>query len=75
MGERLKLARTLRGFSQQGLARVLEVAGNTAWRWESGERSFHRYSALIAQALGCSEAWLLTGNGPRPKDHRRGAQA
>jgi len=62
IGNRIREARTRKGWSQQQLAERMSVTRGAISQWESGETelSLKRLSAL-AESLGTSEDWLRTG--------------
>ena len=61
-GARLKRLRTIAGWSQQGLAKVLSVDRSLVSRWESGEREPGLWEVVrAAQALGVPVSELVLG--------------
>jgi transcriptional regulator with XRE-family HTH domain len=65
-GQRLKDAREARGLKRNALAALAGVDSSAITRWEKEDRSPKgTMVAKLAHALGCSEHWLLTGDGPR----------
>lgn len=64
IGERITQAREAAGLDRPAFAAALKLAYETAWRYEAGER-VPRPEALaqIAQLLGVSMEWLVTGVG------------
>lgn len=68
-GIRLKLARERAGFTT-----VREAADRFGWspdtyaQHENGTRGIFRAASAYAKAFKVSQAWLLTGEGPGPKD-------
>jgi transcriptional regulator with XRE-family HTH domain len=73
IGERIKALRERRGFTQPQL---MEVAGLEAshfrnlQNWEAGGGTNHENYERLAEALGCSYDYLMTGAeiGPPPED-------
>lgn len=63
VGEHIKRARNLRGFSQEGLSELAGINSATIWGLETG-RHAPRPSTLrkLAEALGLEVPDLLTGN-------------
>ncbi|WP_063354356.1 helix-turn-helix domain-containing protein [Acetobacter oryzifermentans] len=65
MGQRMRTQRELLGFTQAKLASIIGVSENAITQYESGRSSPRRERlAALAQALGKSIGWLLTGNEP-----------
>ncbi|RCL04682.1 hypothetical protein BJI49_12635 [Acetobacter pasteurianus] len=65
MGRRMRTQRELLGFTQAKLASIIGVSENAITQYESGRSSPRRERlAALAQALGKSIGWLLTGNEP-----------
>lgn len=62
-GDRVKQRRKARGWSQERLARELNVSKNTVTRWEGGHTDAPSGGNLdaLAQALGTTSDWLLHG--------------
>lgn len=62
VGDRLRKARELAGFSVNSMASELHVARNTIARWEHGRGGVPR-TALMSYALVCEVpmGWLETG--------------
>lgn len=58
---RLRKSRERRGLSQDALARVVEVSKNTVARWEGGAVPSGVTIVRLADELGVSVRWLLTG--------------
>lgn len=62
--DRVREARERRGISQTQLCRLSEVDPATIYRIETGKSRGHASTAQkLAQALGVSAQWLLTGQG------------
>ncbi len=67
-GETIRRLRENRGLSQLELARKVGIAQNTAYRWESGDRSpSKRKIEALAEALGVSVAELVDADGEARK--------
>lgn len=61
-GARIAKARENRSLGQAELARALGVSTTTAWRWENeGTPPRGRHLGDLAEALGVTEHWILTG--------------
>lgn len=62
IGTRIKSIRTARDMSQTRLAAELGVRERTIARWEAGSNEpDSRYLIALAEMLGCSLEWLMTG--------------
>ena len=67
LGERIGLARA--NTSKTELARRIGVDTKTVYRWEHGDaRPASEVIVPLADALGVSVRWLLTGEGEGPAD-------
>ena len=66
MSNSIKKYREAAGLKQIDLAKKLNVAPNTVWRWECGERTPH-WSDIQAmcQLFGCTSDELMSSN-PTP---------
>lgn len=70
IGDRIKLARELRGFSQNKLDEMCELSQGTTSRNERGDRGMGRRGMGVetlmryAGALSVRPEWLLTNSGP-----------
>ncbi|MDN7350458.1 helix-turn-helix domain-containing protein [Acetobacter senegalensis] len=65
MGERIRTQREHLGFTQSKLASMIGVSENAITQYETGRSSPRRERiGALAQALGKSIGWLLTGNEP-----------
>lgn len=64
IGIRIRQARREAGLEQAQLAEAVGVAANTVWKWES-QLSAPRAAMIerVAEALGKSVGWLLSGEG------------
>ncbi len=69
LGERMKEARGAKGLSQHALARAAKVSQAHISNVENGKRDTlgSDLVAPVAEALGVSLEWLLTGEGPRER--------
>jgi transcriptional regulator with XRE-family HTH domain len=66
--ERLRSARKSRGLSQETLARQIAMSVKTIVRIERGDYTTSIGTLrTLADALGVSPAWLLTGEGRGPE--------
>ena len=72
-GRRLRMARTLTGYSRHDLCERIGIATSTMDTWECGrveltEKSAVRVcNAFLRVGLYCSNKWLLTGEGEPPR--------
>ncbi len=66
IGDRVKVAREHRGFSQAALAQRAGVSNGTIGNLESNARKKPRELSSIADALGVPMRWLEHGTGPMP---------
>jgi transcriptional regulator with XRE-family HTH domain len=66
LAERLIYARTLRGLSQQKLAKLAKCAQGTIGNAESGTRKTLRNLHKVARVLNCDPDWLFDGRGQAP---------
>lgn len=65
MGHRIRTQREHLGFTQAKLASMIGVSENAITQYETGRSSPRRERiGALAQALGKSIGWLLTGNEP-----------
>lgn len=65
LGARIRTQREHLGFTQDKLAGMIGVSENAITQYESGRSSPRRERiGALAQALGKSIGWLLTGNEP-----------
>jgi transcriptional regulator with XRE-family HTH domain len=62
--DRLRHARTLRGYTQAELARLAGLSQSAVASYESGERKSSRGLFKLAAALRIEAQWLDTGKGP-----------
>lgn len=61
-GVRLRAARERAGLTQGDVARAVDVALNTIWKWESGKRPPCSYSVVrLCDLLGVDADSLLRG--------------
>ena len=69
-GERVKLARKQKKWSQMQLARASTVNANTISQYETNKNRFAyvTHTAKLAEALGVSINWLIYGNNPPKAD-------
>ncbi len=66
MENRIKKARTEKGWSQSELARRMFVSQPSVADWESGRKAPHTKNlARLAMLLGVSVEWLATGRGAK----------
>lgn len=73
---RTKHAREKAGFTQEEIARVLQIPQDTYKQYEIRSLLPHRYIGAFCAATRISETWLITGHGPaRPNTQRTPAQA
>ncbi len=70
--DRMRELRTQRGFSQEQLARLVDVGHQQVWRYENGNAvPSAEIAARIAQALGTSSDYLLgLSDDPSPQKVR-----
>src|SRR5690554_6240436 len=62
-GERLRLARTRAGISQQEIARRIGVSKQLVSHWETARSEITVFDAVkVASIVGVGIEWLLTGN-------------
>jgi len=62
IGDRISEAREAKGWRQRQLGAAIDVDGSQVSRWENGHVTpSGRLLAAIADALGCSVSYLLTG--------------
>jgi transcriptional regulator with XRE-family HTH domain len=67
LGQRLRLARSARGLSLEGLSAIVGISAHTVWRYEHGRIAASAETLLaIAITCGVSVDWLLTGRGRGP---------
>jgi transcriptional regulator with XRE-family HTH domain len=71
LAARLRYARDLRGWNQDDLAAAVRAVGGKASRtqvynWEHGTKPRGETVHALANALGTSPAWLLSGEGRSP---------
>lgn len=68
LGARIRQAREAKGLSQAGVARAFKLTREAVSQWESGDTAptLDRFEEL-ADLLGVSGEWLLTGRG-KPND-------
>lgn len=59
--DRIRDLRARAGLSQEALARKLGVSKNTVARWEKGAVPSGENASQLAEALGSSSDWILTG--------------
>ena len=65
IGARIRKAREDRGFSASDLARLTGVTPTAVWNWENnGTKPRPNALSAICKALGVSESYILSGNGP-----------
>lgn len=62
-GTRLKEVRTERGLSQEELAKAANVSQSTVAGIETGKYTNSKHAVALAQVLGVSPGWLITGIG------------
>ena len=66
VGQRLRELRKDFGFSQEHLARELDVTVSTVIKWERGDFYPGAKSLLVLiERFGVSMNWLLAGRGPK----------
>ncbi len=70
--DRLKIAREMRGLSQDDLAKKAKCSQSTIGNVESGARESLRNLIPVARALQVSPDWLYDGRGPAPIRHAAG---
>lgn len=68
LADRIRTSRHSLGLSAEHLARRVDVSTTSVLRWESGTSPAARYVPALADALGVSIAWLLTGEGAGPDE-------
>lgn len=74
IGARLQLARKARAMSQGELAEAIGVNRQTIVLWERGASEPGAVKLLrVAESLGTSIDWLLTGAGDGPESTQRSA--
>lgn len=62
MGERIRVARTERGWSQEALGAMVELSGMVLSLYERGESAPTPYTLRrIARALDVKLSWLMKG--------------
>ena len=64
IGERIKRARSVHGWTQTHLAQVALTTRRSISRWENGD--FHPSPmavSALATAMGCRREWLAKGEG------------
>ena len=67
VADRVKLARSERGFSQHGLSRAAGLSASVVNKLECDKHEpSTRTVRLLAHALGVSIQWLMTGGWPSP---------
>jgi transcriptional regulator with XRE-family HTH domain len=65
-GVRLKEARKARGLTAVELGELADVDNSSVSRWENGKRApGGAFVQRLAKALGVTERWLMSGEGPR----------
>jgi transcriptional regulator with XRE-family HTH domain len=65
-GGRLREARKARGLTAIELGELAGVSNSGISRWEQGKRApGGAYAQKLAKALGVTERWLMSGEGPR----------
>lgn len=70
IGARILAARTFLGVSQEALSRSAGISWKTVSRLEKGLHAANAATInAIAQALGVTTDWLLTGEGDGPGVH------
>lgn len=71
LGERIKRLRHAAGLSQDALGRLCGVTGQAIWLIEAGRRKsvYPETAARLANALGVSEYYLLSGREPEAGEH------
>ena len=71
IGERIRDVRSGKELSQQALADTVGVTRATVSQWEIGDIKNLRPANLlsVADALGVSIRWLITGRGPKTDGH------
>lgn len=74
IGERIRQARERAGVSQNDLGQRIGVLGQTIWRYEDGRIEPRGAVAVaLAEALGVTTQWLLTGAEDDPSGRGHGA--
>ncbi|QYG01880.1 helix-turn-helix domain-containing protein [Massilia sp. NP310] len=69
IGERIRMSRARQRFSQQEVADLAQIAPAQFYRYEAGRTKPRPAMAdRLAEALGVSTQWLLTGDGPMERD-------
>ncbi|NEJ83114.1 helix-turn-helix domain-containing protein [Rhizobium leguminosarum] len=67
IGGRISLARDANGLSVEAAALAIGIAAGTWIDWENDrDAPFPDRLVMIAEALGVSLAWLVSGRGERP---------
>lgn len=62
IGNRIRQAREAKGWSQEDVAKIVNLSPSTVSQWENGgQRIKIDTLAVVAQALECSVDWLLYG--------------
>lgn len=66
--ERILEAISLMGIDQKSFAQMIGVRPQAITDWKNGKTvSYKRYIEKIAEALGTTTEYLLTGSGPKKK--------
>ena len=66
IGERIRDLRTRRNFTQEQLGKLVCVSADAVGAWEKDRNNIDSESVVkLADALGCSCDWILTGKGTR----------
>lgn len=67
INDRIRTSRDKKGWNQSDLARAIGVTPQTVQQWENGKTSpRNKKIDALAQALGVSADWLLTGRDMTP---------
>lgn len=66
MPDRIRASRHHLGISAEHVARRVDVSTTSVLRWETGTSPASHYLPALADALGVSIEWLLTGEGAGP---------
>ncbi len=70
LGDRLRHARTIRGFSQERLSEISGVKQGTISKIERGDQTKTTFYVELANALDVRIEWLQRNEGPMEKDRQ-----